>query len=34
VDFHEALRCLGEITGEQVDEKLLDKIFAEFCVGK
>ena len=34
VDFHEALRCLGEITGEQVDEKLLDKIFQDFCVGK
>ena len=34
VDLHDALRALGEITGEQVDEKLLDKIFADFCVGK
>lgn len=34
VDLHDALQALGEITGEQVDEKLLDKIFADFCVGK
>ena len=34
VDLHDALGFLGEITGEQVDEKLLDKIFADFCVGK
>lgn len=26
--------ALSEITGDQVDEKLLDRVFSEFCVGK
>ncbi len=34
VDMHEALYLLGRITGESVDEKLLDDIFSRFCVGK
>ncbi|MBQ8150703.1 MAG: tRNA uridine-5-carboxymethylaminomethyl(34) synthesis GTPase MnmE [Clostridia bacterium] len=34
VDLHEALYLLGRITGESVDEKLLDDIFSRFCVGK
>lgn len=34
VDLHEALQTLGEITGERVDEKLLDSVFSQFCVGK
>ena len=34
VDLHEALWTLGRITGESVDEKLLDEIFSTFCVGK
>ena len=34
VDLHEALYLLGRITGEEVDEKLLDDIFSTFCVGK
>ncbi len=34
VDLHEALYLLGRITGESVDEKLLDEIFSRFCVGK
>ena len=34
VDLHEALYLLGKITGESVDEKLLDEIFSRFCVGK
>lgn len=34
VDLHEALYALGRITGEQVDEKLIDDIFSRFCVGK
>ena len=34
VHLHEALYSLGEVTGEQVTEGLLDKIFSSFCVGK
>lgn len=34
VDLHEALYLLGRITGDSVDEKLLDDIFSRFCVGK
>ena len=34
VDLREALWLLGRITGESVDEKLLDEIFSTFCVGK
>ena len=29
-----AQAALGEITGDQVDEKLLDQVFEKFCVGK
>ena len=34
VELHEALYTLGRVTGEQVDERLLDDVFATFCVGK
>lgn len=34
VDLHEALNDLARITGEQVDERMLDDIFSRFCVGK
>ncbi len=34
VDLREALWLLGRVTGESVDEKLLDEIFSTFCVGK
>ncbi len=34
VDMREALWLLGRITGESVDDKLLDEIFSTFCVGK
>lgn len=34
VHLHEALGCLGQITGENVVEGLLDAVFASFCVGK
>ncbi len=33
-DIRDALRCLGEITGETTSEDILDRIFASFCVGK
>jgi len=34
LDLREALWVLGRITGESVDDKLLDEIFSNFCVGK
>ena len=30
----EALNCLGEISGENVSESIIDGIFERFCVGK
>ena len=33
-DLQAAQNALGEITGDQVDEKLLDVVFSSFCVGK
>lgn len=33
-DLREALRRLGEITGEFTTEDLYDRIFATFCIGK
>lgn len=33
-DLQAAQAALGEITGDQVDEKLLDTVFSTFCVGK
>lgn len=33
-ELHEASHQLGTITGTDVDEKLLDRIFENFCVGK
>jgi tRNA modification GTPase len=29
-----AVRCLGEILGEEIDEGLLGRIFERFCIGK
>ncbi len=34
IDLRSALDALGEITGETADPDLLDRIFAEFCIGK
>lgn len=34
VDLRRCYRLLGEITGETVDEDVLDRIFSEFCIGK
>ncbi len=33
-DLQSAQAALGEITGDQVDERLLDAVFDKFCVGK
>ena len=34
VYLRQALDALGRITGDRVDEKLLDEVFSTFCVGK
>jgi tRNA modification GTPase len=34
VPLHNALRCLGQITGETTTEDILSQIFATFCIGK
>lgn len=34
IDIRNAWMNLGEITGETVEEDLIDKIFSEFCLGK
>lgn len=34
IDLQAALASLGRITGEQVDDKMIDEIFERFCVGK
>ena len=33
-DLQAAQAALSEITGDRADEKLLDYVFARFCVGK
>lgn len=34
IDFTQAWDYLGEITGESVQDELLDKLFSQFCLGK
>lgn len=34
IDLRSAWIHLGEITGETLDEDIIDKIFSEFCIGK
>ena len=33
-DLQEAQDALSELTGDRVDERLLDTVFSRFCVGK
>ncbi|BEV35287.1 tRNA uridine-5-carboxymethylaminomethyl(34) synthesis GTPase MnmE [Synechococcus sp. M16CYN] len=34
IDLREAIRHLGEITGEEINEDILERVFSRFCIGK
>ncbi len=34
IDLENLISALGEITGETVQEEIIDKVFSDFCVGK
>ena len=34
IDLRGALNSLGEVTGETLDESIIDRIFEDFCIGK
>lgn len=34
IDLRTAIQALGEVTGEEMTESMLDEIFSRFCIGK
>ena len=34
IDLEDAAAALGEITGETVQEEIIEQVFSRFCVGK
>jgi tRNA modification GTPase len=34
LELRDALAAMGEVTGRNASEELLERIFARFCIGK